>query len=45
MHPDEFRAIALLLPGAEAGAHMGHPDFASSARSLQRYGLTRTELS
>ena len=27
MHPDEFRAIALLLPGAEAGAHMGHPDF------------------
>jgi len=26
MHPDEFRAIALLLPEVEAGAHTGHPD-------------------
>ena len=27
MHPDEFRALALLLPDAVAGSHMGHPDF------------------
>ena len=27
MLPDEFRALALLLPEARQGAHMGHPDF------------------
>lgn len=26
MLPDEFRALALLLPDAVVGAHMGHPD-------------------
>jgi len=25
--PDEFRRIALALPGAEEGSHMGHADF------------------
>lgn len=27
MNPDAFRALALLLPEALEGAHMGHPDF------------------
>ena len=27
LSPDDARAIALALPGAEEGAHMGHPDF------------------
>jgi hypothetical protein len=25
--PDEFRRLALALPGAEERSHMGHPDF------------------
>jgi len=25
--PDDFRRLALALPGAVEGAHMGHPDF------------------
>lgn len=28
----QFRAIALSLPGAEEGAHMGHPDFRLDGR-------------
>lgn len=27
MGPDEFRALALSLPGAVEGGHMGHADF------------------
>ena len=27
MTPDEFRRLALALPQAVEGAHMGHPDF------------------
>jgi hypothetical protein len=27
MTPDEFRALALTLPEAEEGSHMGHADF------------------
>ena len=27
MTPDEYRRLALELPGATEGAHMGHPDF------------------
>jgi hypothetical protein len=27
MTPDEFRSIALSMPGAVESAHMGHPDF------------------
>lgn len=27
MKADEFRKLALELPGAEEGAHQGHPDF------------------
>jgi hypothetical protein len=27
MRPDDFRRLALELPGAEESAHMGHPDF------------------
>lgn len=32
MTPDEFRALALLLPEAVAAAHMGHPDFRVGGR-------------
>jgi len=28
----QFRALALSLPGAEEGAHMGHPDFRVEGR-------------
>ncbi|HUG53463.1 MAG TPA: MmcQ/YjbR family DNA-binding protein [Vicinamibacteria bacterium] len=27
MTPDDFRGMALALPGAAEGSHMGHPDF------------------
>lgn len=27
LHADDVRVLALALPGAEEGAHMGHPDF------------------
>ncbi len=27
LRPADVRALALALPGAEEGAHMGHPDF------------------
>ena len=30
MTPDEFRAAALSMPGAEEGEHMQHPDFRSA---------------
>ena len=32
MNADDFRRLALALPGAEEGAHMGHPDFRANGR-------------
>lgn len=32
MTPEEFRRLALKLPGAIEGAHMGHPDFRANGR-------------
>lgn len=32
MTPDGFRRVALSLPGAVEGAHMGHPDFRANGR-------------
>jgi hypothetical protein len=32
MTADDFRELALALPGAEERAHMGHPDFRASGR-------------
>lgn len=32
MTPDDFRRVALSLPGAVEGAHMGHPDFRANGR-------------
>jgi len=32
MSPDEFRRLALQMPGAIEGAHMGHPDFRANGR-------------
>ncbi len=45
MNTNDFRRIALNLPGAEEGSHMGHPDFrvggrifATLASAEQGYG-------
>jgi hypothetical protein len=38
---DEFRRLALSMPGAIEGAHMGHPDFRANGRifaTLRRDG-------
>jgi hypothetical protein len=32
MTPDEFRSLALKMPGAIEGAHMGHPDFRANGK-------------
>ena len=32
MTADEFRELALALPGAEERSHMGHPDFRANGR-------------
>lgn len=32
MTPDDFRRLALALPGAAEGAHHGHPDFRAHGR-------------
>ena len=32
MSPDDFRALALALPGATEGEHMHHPDFRAHGR-------------
>ena len=32
MTPDQFRDIALTLPGVVEGAHMDHPDFRANGR-------------
>ena len=38
MTPNEFRRIALALPGATAGAHMGHADFRVAGRIFATLG-------
>jgi hypothetical protein len=45
MTAEEFRRLALSLPGAEEGMHHGHPDFRTKGRifaSLDRRGLVGT---
>ena len=32
MRPEDVRALALMLPGVEEGAHMGQPDFRIGGR-------------
>ncbi|GJE17413.1 MmcQ/YjbR family DNA-binding protein [Methylobacterium marchantiae] len=32
MRPEDVRALALMLPEVEEGAHMGHPDFRIGGR-------------
>ncbi len=32
MRPEDVRALALMLPGVEEGAHRGHPDFRIGGR-------------
>ena len=39
MTADEFRALALALPGASEGAHNGHPDFRVGGRIFASLGL------
>ena len=36
----DFRRMVLALDGAVEGAHMGHPDFASTTVSLRRSAAT-----
>ena len=36
--PDTFRALALALPGASEGAHMGHADFRVNGRIFATLG-------
>jgi hypothetical protein len=38
MTPDEFRSIALSLPGAVESAHMRHPDFRCKGRVFATLG-------
>src|SRR5437870_12757941 len=38
MTADEFRALALELPGAVEDAHMGHPDFRINGRIFATLG-------
>ena len=39
---DEFRRIALSLPGAEESAHMGHPDFRVGGKVFATLGYPDT---
>jgi hypothetical protein len=47
MTADDFRRLALGLPGAIEGAHMGHPDFRANGRifaslhSHDRFGMVK----
>ncbi len=38
MTPDAFRRIALSMPQASEGAHMGHPDFRVGGKILATLG-------
>jgi predicted DNA-binding protein (MmcQ/YjbR family) len=40
MTPDEFRALALSLPDAEANAHLGNPDFRVKGKIFATMGGT-----
>jgi hypothetical protein len=42
MTADNFRKLALALPGAEEGAHMNHPDFRVGGRIFATLGYPRT---
>jgi len=39
MNPAEFRALALSLPEAIEGAHMGHPDFRVGGKIFATLGV------
>ncbi len=39
MTPNAFRALALTLPGAAEGAHMGHADFRANGRIFASLGV------
>src|SRR5438105_10030201 len=43
MKADDFRRIALSLPGASESAHMGHPDFRVSGKIFATLGYTNEE--
>jgi hypothetical protein len=38
MTPDDFRRIALSIPGAIESSHMGHPDFRTSGKIFATLG-------
>ncbi len=43
MTPDEFRAMALQLPGTEEVGHMGHPDFRLRGKIFATLGYPNDE--
>ena len=43
MKADDFRRIALSLPGASESAHMGHPDFRVGGKIFATLGYTNEE--
>ena len=42
MTPDDFRRLALALPGAEEGEHHGHPDFRVGGKIFATIGPDAT---
>ena|SRR6266404_8608103 len=43
MKADDFRRIALSMPGASESAHMGHPDFRVGGKIFATLGYTNEE--
>src|SRR5690242_8942031 len=43
MTPDDFRRLALALPGAEERAHMNHPDFRTNGKIFATLGYPNSE--
>jgi hypothetical protein len=43
MKVDDFRRIALSMPGASESAHMGHPDFRVGGKIFATLGYTSEE--
>lgn len=43
MTSDDFRSLALALPGATEGAHMGHPDFRINGKVFATLYYPNTE--
>lgn len=43
MTPDDFRKLALALPGASEGAHMGHADFRAGGKIFATLGYPNEE--